>query len=941
MNNPQVFGQNSPAKNNITAENGALKSSSGLNISPKTLPILLYGGLSLFILVVFAIALACKGVYPFGDATMSSYDMSAQVAPFIEHFFDVINGKSSLFYSFSIAGGADVFGTLAYCCVSPFTFIFLLFGEGNVYYGTAIVLPLKIVCVAISGLYYVRKRFSTIHPLVQVILALSYAYCGYLFVANTYINWVDLLIYLPFVALGFYQLVNTGKKRTFVISLALMIYTCFSITCFSLLLIFPIIVLYCIFVESAENRKKVLSNAIWGLVLAIAVALPILIPALRAFLVSGRKTGIFDNINAKYSYEALYKKVSYLFTDSLTVFFTLVYFVKYGVKRAKDKFLAIVGAFLLIPIFVDESMNLLNFGSYMSYSLRFGFLNGFYFFYIACSFFDEYVKEGKPNSFVEIKKPHNALFGGLLGIACVAFWVGLVIFNNVLEGESFVKWFSSRFAHSEGGLEATAIIFGCVALIALLGLFLVYYKKISVKIFVPALALLLCGQTVFYTVNLVDGNYYKPTSFEQIKILTDYVEEVEGNDETRIKMNGDYLTACMPFTLHTNSYSVFSSVIDSRNFVPTTFFGYSGNGKNSMKSYGGKPMGDVIFGNKYVIADGSYYRSYLQKIDDERLKIDKDGNPIDIGNYVLYKHKYALPHAFAVQNAKTEEVGIAGDYDSIFKMLGGENCGIKWTGFTIDKMKNDEGVYRVRTSVIGAGSYFMVTNFENVNEIRYTRSSYVEEDAKNLVGNEEISLGYSTSSSGAFSVYFKCSNPEKPLTEEILKNSCKIFFAPDETLEQIYKMAIAQNVQFETNPNEISVKIMANEGDYLFLNYVALPGHVAIVNGKEKALETNTLGFMLVELGAGENDVQIIYKSPYKSLIAIGIALGAVIIAVYYLIKVKFKKFMAWLEKPLFWAGIAVAVCVVAFFFAMPICVCLFKNVKLLIETVGNFISGL
>ena len=198
--------------------------------------------LALFIFTVFGISLYLNGMYPFGKATMSSYDMLAQVAPYIEHFFDVIDGKSSLFYSYSIAGGADVFGTLAYCCVSPFTFVFLLFGRGNVYYGTAIVLPLKVACVAISAYFYLKKRFKNLNPFVSCALALSYAYCGYLFVSNTYINWVDLLIWLPIVALGFKKIVEGGKKRTFIIGLSLMIYTCFSISCFALLIVFPIII---------------------------------------------------------------------------------------------------------------------------------------------------------------------------------------------------------------------------------------------------------------------------------------------------------------------------------------------------------------------------------------------------------------------------------------------------------------------------------------------------------------------------------------------------------------------------------------------------------------------------------------------------------------------------------------------------------------------------
>ena len=74
----------------------------------------------IIVIVAFTAALISYGVYPFGNAyTLASYDLSAQICPFIEHLFDVIQGKSSLFYSYAIAGGADVFGTFLYFFVSP------------------------------------------------------------------------------------------------------------------------------------------------------------------------------------------------------------------------------------------------------------------------------------------------------------------------------------------------------------------------------------------------------------------------------------------------------------------------------------------------------------------------------------------------------------------------------------------------------------------------------------------------------------------------------------------------------------------------------------------------------------------------------------------------------------------------------------------------------
>ncbi len=915
---------------------------------PRAFAGLLYGGMVTFILAVFAVMLYVYGIYPFGSYSMSSYDMNAQVAPFIEHFYDVIDGKSSLFYSYAIAGGADVFGTLAYCCISPFTFLFLFFGRGEVYYGTSIVLPLKVACVAISALYYLRKRFGTIHPSMQVLLAISYAFCGYLFVSNTYINWVDLLIYLPIMALGFYKLVNTGKKATFVVGLALMIYACFSISCFSLFTVFPIIVGYCLFVVQKDKRKKVLTDAVWGVFLAIVAALPLLVPALRAFLVSGRKTGLFDNLDAEYSYEALYKKASYLFSDSFTLFFTLAYFVRNGVKSGKSKFLALTACILILPVIVDESMNLLNFGSYMSYSLRFGFLNGFYFFYVASLFICEYVGDIRERR--EYFKSHNlvanrklifASFSALC-LLVIAFSVGLVFFNEALEDNSFVSSFAGRFAHSLGGLEVTAIVFGCVGLIALLGGLLVYFNKLTVKFLVPILLLTLCSQTVFYSANLVRGNRSStPTTFTQMKVLTDAVEEYEGNKDTRVKMYGDYLTACMPFTLHTNAFSVFSSVIDSRNFVPTSFFKFGGNGMNSMKTYNGVYLGDVIFGNKYMISDKERYYSYFE----ERTVIDENGAEVitkewgKSDKYILYKNKYALPHAFAVNCASSDyqEGTMLGGYDAILKMLGGDECGIEL--LTPKITLQSDGTYRVATPISGPANYYISMHFENPEQIRYMRSAYVEEDSKPLVGNEEVSLGYSESSNGTYSVYLKISDPT--VGEEEIRRACTSFRVSVEQIAKIHALATAQEVEFSTAPDLLNVELYATKGQNLFLNYVALPGHVAIVNGQERELKQNTLGFMLVELDEGFNKVQVLYKSPYKAFIGIGLALACFIFFVYMLLKKKASKVFEWLEKPLYWMAIGLAVALLLFFFIMPTGVCVVKNLKLAFAKLGELSSSL
>ena len=129
-----------------------------------------------------------------------------------------------------------------------------------------------------------------------------------------------------------------------------------------------------------------------------------LFPALGAYSVSGRGGNIFENLwkgftlNSQTSSpeifnsstfidsytQSLYRKWSYILSDSIFVVLTLVWFYRKGLKDGFAKFMLVAGVLTLLPTIVDESMNLLNMGSYMSYAFRIGFLNELYFLGGAC-----------------------------------------------------------------------------------------------------------------------------------------------------------------------------------------------------------------------------------------------------------------------------------------------------------------------------------------------------------------------------------------------------------------------------------------------------------------------------------------------------------------------------------------------------------------------------
>ena len=912
-----------------------------------------------FISLVFAVALKVNGVYPFGKSVMSSYDMLAQVAPFIEHFFDVIDGKSSLFYSFSIAGGADVFGTLAYCCISPFTFVFLLFGKGNVYYGTSIVLPLKIICIGISAYVYLRKRFKNLSPLWRIALSLSYAFCGYLYVSNTYINWVDILIYVPVLAWGFRKLVKTGQKGTFIVGLCLIIYTCFSIACFSLLIIYPLAIAYCYIVVPKAEQRKTIVDLVLALCLAVAFSLPVLIPALYAYLVSGRSSGLFNGLFGELKPDPLYYKISYIFTDGLTLFFTFAYLVKNGVKRPIDRFLLLAALITLMPILCDECCIVLNFGSYNSYAMRFGFLNGFYFLFVAAKFLNGFATEkaGAAESRTEagektehisdgemlVQKPSadnkflKIFFPVSLAVLCIGALVGGYFLCVAAQGDKIEKWFSSRFAHSLGGLEVTAIVFGIVAIIALYGTFLIKNKKIDRRFFAIIMLVIVCGQSAFYTENLVYGNKKETTDFDRIGVLTDFVKTIDDGEYSRIKMKQDYLTADMPFTLHTQAYSVFSSVIDDKNYAPARFFAYGGNGSNTIKSYYGTFFGDCILGNRYYISNSSSVeRNYTEVVGYD---VDKNGNKLDTGDYRLYKNGYAFPNAFVVG-------GRAGDFDTddfkngnlydkysvLVKALGGKEATVDVATSPIRVSALEDGAYRLSYTRNELGNYFVVLDFGDKTPAKYSLGSG---ENKYDVENNSACLYKFGSNYSTFTLYFG----DATLTADDVRNGVSLYCITDETVKAISAGAQARAGKSKLSAGTISVTASAEEVEYLFLNYIALPGHRATVNGKVVDIDDNLLGFMLIPLEKGENNIVVSYSSPYVKYAVFGLIAALLVGFAYFILTKKTNIFGGGFARAIHIAALALCVVVVAIFMVFPLGVFVYKFVYFVIQKIAGLLA--
>lgn len=920
----------------------------------------------LIVLFIYVCALWRYGVYPFGDKfTAASYDLSAQICPFIEHLYDVIDGKSTLTYSYAIAGGADVTGTFLYFFISPFSFLFLILGEGKVAHASAIVMMCKLAVISVSGTWFAKKMFKNIPDYLCIAIGIIYTYCGYTFVANTYINWLDFLIYLPFCAGAFRRFVKTGKYLLFAVLMSACIYTCFSIACFSMLTVFPCLVAYALLCVEKAERKTFITKLCLAFVIAVLIALPVLLPSVVATSNSARTGGFFDRLWFGYVEEsgkdvfdkktfldkmekAAYAKFTYIFTDAIFILLTMIWFFRKGLKNKFAQFMLVAAILTLLPVFVDEAMLLLNFGSYYSYALRFGFLNALFFLGGACLCLEDVCfKKGRAYDGASLDE--NVYEVENDDLADEEFWIkdeaikieektqndgGRVELNE----ETLVKLYRQK-----GKKKTLKIV--CLVTLAVVA---VIATAILAVMFIGADKLAPMGSTEYKEfLNGKDGK----TGF-LAKFPASWAATVTDICDKLRTMDGS-------FTHSLGNMEIVATVFIVVMIAGGLAIWFVADKKLSarMVSYfllvvvGAQILffnGQLVIGNRseqFKRLD-AYTEAVeiLQDMDDSHYRIkdfgNKDGNgkvnETLLGNAPLV----AGSNCFSVFSSVIE------DYNFIYYPLFGRTK-------PTNSMKSNDRNKSFADAFLGYKYYwvrYQTDDVEAADGLSYLEQVYVTgEDGKQkkLVVGETGDKYTIYKSQIVFPNAYIVENGEfrfakENVTANSYVNQKALYeFLGGEKYDGTDRPGIAQTrklsqklheqgVEVEVGAGKIKVKATAEkDGQCLFLNFVASRGYTVTVNGKKAQLIDNDLKFLSVALEEGENVVEFTYSSPYARYIGVGVVMAILSLALVALLLLK-TRIVEKVAPVVSWAGVILAIALVAFFMLYPTCVCVTKLIALL-----------
>ncbi len=179
------------------------------------------GGVALFIILLVYF---CYEIIPFGEKIIYRMDLYHQYGPLFSELYDRLTSADSLIYSWNSGLGSSFLGNFYNYLSSPISFIVLFFGHENTFEAVAAMIAIKAVLSSMAMSYYLKKSQKA-NGFSIVAFGIMYAFCGYFIAYYWNIMWIDAMYILPFIVLGIEKIIKEGKCLTYIISLALAIFS--------------------------------------------------------------------------------------------------------------------------------------------------------------------------------------------------------------------------------------------------------------------------------------------------------------------------------------------------------------------------------------------------------------------------------------------------------------------------------------------------------------------------------------------------------------------------------------------------------------------------------------------------------------------------------------------------------------------------------------------
>lgn len=856
--------------------------------------------------VTMIIIYACNRMVPFGDKTILRMDLYHQYGPLFAELYERVKQGASLTYSWVSGLGSCFLGNYFNYLSSPIGAIVLFFGHENVPEAIAVMILLKAALSSSTFTYYLKRSLKS-QSYASIAFSVMYAFCGYMLAYYWNVMWLDAMVLLPIVLLGIERIINNGKCSTYVIGLALSMFSNYYMS-YMLCLFSVIYFIYYYFTYNSLGAKVDPKSNIGGLknskffrsgcrfafasLATAGLMAVVLLPVYGVLQTSSATSGTFPTETDTYfnffdffanHFASLTTTIRSsgddvlpnIYCGILTIILApLFFFTKSISKKEKVTTLLLLGTLYI-------TFNL-NFANYIWHGLHFpndlpyrqSFIYSFILLVIAYKTFLR-LNEFKARHF------------GIVGVALIAY---LVIVEELT---------------SKNVTDATVLL--SLALIVLYVLVLTVFKdKRYQTVSIAALLIVcVCSEAVMCDTNAVSISVDKTpytsdlSDFEDIKGTIDTIEK---DSFYRMELT-DLRTRMDPSWYYYNGVSVFSSMANEKLSNLQDDLGLMSNRINSYTYNPQTPVYNMMFALKYLVNNetpnvlSSEYYSSVGKND----------------TFEAFKNKYNLPIAFMTSSDVKDwanedyidtwkfETGsdpfqIQGDW---FKRATGldnpfEKMEISYVTYNnidpfTESLEANSFYYDKTTDDTDASTTLYVTTEKEGNVYIYFDIS--GSNSKNLTITS--SLGTSTHPAdqdcvldlGRYAAN-ETITINVPFDENVGTLKFYVYTMNDETFKEGYEILSENEFVTETHKDTyIKGKVVTKDDGLLYTSIPYDKGWKVTVDGK--SVETIKIGQSLlgVDLEKGIHEIEFKYEATGVATGIAASALTAVILLILYLIK--------------------------------------------------------
>ena len=228
------------------------------------------------------IAYIFLGIWPFAEETCMIVDMHHQYGPLLAKLRAMMLEGSSFFYSFDLGMGASVLPAFAYYLASPLNVLLLLFPESLLAESIFLITILKNMLIAATFALCIQYVYGKRTPMVAAV-SLMYSMMMYVLAYSWNVMWLDGVIALPLVVMGFEHMMRRGKYLPYVLSLAYALYANYYIG--FMLCVFLVLYFFAYLLRQkrdAKNNRMALWRFTLGSLLGGGLAMFLVLPTFLA-----------------------------------------------------------------------------------------------------------------------------------------------------------------------------------------------------------------------------------------------------------------------------------------------------------------------------------------------------------------------------------------------------------------------------------------------------------------------------------------------------------------------------------------------------------------------------------------------------------------------------------------------------------------------------------